>query len=98
MMDDCFISIPINDGKNICLSPIPAEYLSTADGLKLGDDYGIFLYETSSSSPGETPQIIGKLMSAEAAEKIAYLLEVAYRALGINRPIERYLPATTDDQ
>jgi hypothetical protein len=93
-MNDCFISIPINETRNICLAPISMEDHLEAGCCELGDSFGVFIYETSAENAGAGIRIIGKLSSVEAAEKLAALLEVAYRALGLNRPIERYLPTT----
>jgi hypothetical protein len=93
-MCDGFVSIPINDGKNICVSTIDRDGYEAAGVSNIGDDYGVFVYETSIDRPDAEIEILAKAVSREAADKLVRLLEAAHRALGANRPIER----SADDQ
>jgi hypothetical protein len=87
-MDDFFVSIPVSDQKNICVSSMTAVELTSADVTNLGNDFGLFAYESSIEDPNEI-EIIAKFASRDAAEKLVKILERAFRASGINRPIER---------
>jgi hypothetical protein len=87
-MDDFFVSIPVSDQKNICVSSLTASELMSEDVTHIGNDFGLFAYETSIENPNEI-EIIAKFASRDAAEKLVRVLERAFRASGINRPIER---------
>ena len=97
-MGDFFLSLPINEEKNICISPLTAEDLSECGIQWLGDDFGLFIYETFVDNPAGELDVLGKLASHEAAERLANLLEASQRHLRINRPAERYPQDPIADQ
>jgi hypothetical protein len=88
-VDDFFISIPISERKSICVSSVTAAELAAAEIKHLGNDFGLFAYESSIDDPASI-EIIAKFASREAAEKMVVMLELAFRSSGINRSVERH--------
>lgn len=94
-MDDYFISIPVSESKNICISPITGCEHESAE-VSLGSEFGLFVYETNQLNGNV--EVLAKLASREAAERLSELLAAASASKRLNRPIERSLPEFTDDQ
>lgn len=96
-MDDPFVSIPVSETKNICLAPIAACDWDEGAYGNLGDQFGFFIFETRADEPAGGIEILGKLASREAAEKLGALLEEAAASRRLNRAVERYPTLTTAD-
>lgn len=76
-MDDAFFNIPMGMKRVICITPITREMLSSSGIDCLGDDCGYFVYETVEGDPIRAFNILAKVPSLEAAEKLAELLAAA---------------------
>lgn len=87
-MDDFFLSLPISESKNICISPVADRDLTEAWLQDPGDGCGLFIYETSAENPCEQIEVLGKVADIEAAEELARVLAIASAALRLNRLIE----------
>lgn len=69
-MEDIFLSMPIDNRRMLCISPLSARSYRDAGGKGLGGEYGYFIYECDSANPQSGIEIIAKAASLEAALKL----------------------------
>lgn len=76
-MENLTLSALIEDGREICLSPISRETFEASELDTLGDDCGYFIYEVDARRPGAGIEILAKVASYEAALR---LLDIFFKA------------------
>lgn len=62
-----FLTAKTEDGRTICISPLPGKTYKEAGGKGLGGEFGYFIYEVDTRQPSAGIEVIGKAASVEAA-------------------------------
>jgi hypothetical protein len=88
-MDNLFVSIPISDSKNICISALDKCLVEENELSNLGNDFGLFVYIADAHNPAAI-EILAKLSSRDAADTLQNIFRCVLQAKGINRPVEYY--------
>jgi hypothetical protein len=73
-MEDVFLSTLLENGRTLCISPLPAKDYREGGGKGLGGEYGYFIYEVETDRPQSGIEIIGKVSSIEAAIRLYELI------------------------
>ena len=69
-MENLSLSALIDDGREICISPISRETFDANELDTLGDDCGYFIYEVDTRRPSAGIEILAKVASYEAALRL----------------------------
>ena len=69
-MDDMFLSAPLGDGREICMSPLSRQTFEANQLQDLGDDFGYFIYEFDTKRPGAGIEVLAKAASYDAAMRL----------------------------
>jgi hypothetical protein len=85
MDDDFFISIPVNEEKNICISQMTGNMAQEAGAPANLSSGGFFIYESCANAPASGIIVLAKVVSLEAAIMLAELIVGASARSGTNR-------------
>lgn len=69
-MENLSLSALIEEGREICLSPISRQTFDASELDTLGDDCGYFIYEVDPNRPNAGIEILAKVASYEAALRL----------------------------
>ena len=72
-MDEYYFELPLSNARTLCLGPVTRK---EADGIDEAfcDGFGTYLFLANADTPREDVEIIAKVVSVEAAEKLRALL------------------------
>jgi hypothetical protein len=69
-MENLSLSALMEDGREICISPISRETFDASELEALGDDCGYFIYEVDGNRLSAGIEILAKVASYEAALRL----------------------------
>jgi hypothetical protein len=80
-MEEYFGAVPLSNSSVLCVGGITNAETTQAQAAGLTvDGYGYYLYLASAADPKQPIEILGKLLSNGAAEKLARMLNVKVAA------------------
>lgn len=74
-MDDLYFSAPLGDERTLCLAAITERRRAMAS-QQIDDPSGYFLYELTGSGESARVEIIARLVSHEAVERLREMLNL----------------------
>ena len=68
-MEDYFFEVPLSNARTLCLGPLTKREADSTDAA-FCDGFGTYLFLANADAPGEDVDVIAKIVSVEAAEKL----------------------------
>lgn len=68
-MEDYFFEVPLSNARTLCLGPLTKREADSTDA-DFCDGFGTYLFLANADAPGEDIDVIAKIVSVEAAERL----------------------------
>jgi hypothetical protein len=78
-MDEYYCEIPLTNSRVLCIGPVTRKEAESADS-KFCDGFGTYLFIANADNPSEEIDILAKVVSDEATERLALAFQSASRA------------------
>ena len=68
-MEDYFFELPLSNARTLCLGPVTKREADSTDA-NFCDGFGTYLFLANADAPGEDVEVIAKVVSVEAAQRL----------------------------
>lgn len=68
-MEDYFFELPLSNARTLCFGPLTKREADSTDA-DFCDGFGTYLFLANADAPGEDVEVIAKIVSVEAAERL----------------------------
>jgi hypothetical protein len=73
-MEDYFFELPLSNARMLCMGPLTRREADSADA-NFCDGFGTYLYLANADAPADDIEVIAKVVSTEAAERLRAVLQ-----------------------